>query len=214
MSLARARLGRLVRPPYGASLSVLVLAVACVGGVVVLHLRRPDLDPLRHVLSEYANGPFGVVMTAVFYAVGLACLALGWRLRTALRWRGATAATPTLLMAAGVGMFLAGAFEVGLPGAPDRIDETIHSLASIGAFVALVLAMALFAVACGHDPDWIAFRPTATALAVLAVATAALSPVADGTPWTGVDQRVLAGSVVLWLVLTARHVRTVAFGRR
>lgn len=214
MSLARARLRRLLRPPYGASLGALVLAVACVGGVVVLHLRRPDLDPLRHVLSEYANGPFGVVMTAVFYAVGVACVALGWRLRSAVRWRGVTAATPALLLAAGVGMLLAGAFEVGLPGAPDRVDETIHSLGSIGAFVALVVAMALFAAACGHDPDWIGFRPTATALAALAVATAALSPVADGTPWTGVDQRVLAGSVVLWLVLTARRVRTVAFRRQ
>ena len=214
MSLARARLRRLVRPPYGASLGALVLAIACVGGVVVLHLRRPDLDPLRHVLSEYANGPLGVVMTAVFYAVGVACIALGWRLRTALRWRGITAATPALLMAAGVGMLLAGAFEVGLPGAPDRVDETIHSLASIGAFVALVVAMALFAVACGHDPGWIGFRPTATVLAVLAVATAALSPVADGTPWTGVAQRVLAGAVVLWLVLTARRVRAIAFHRR
>lgn len=214
MSLARARLRRLLRPPYGASLGALVLAVACVGGVVVLHLRRPDLDPLRHVLSEYANGPLGVVMTAVFYAVGIACMALGWRLRTALRWRGVTAATPVLLLAAGVGMILAGAFEVGLPGAPDLVDETIHSLASIGAFVALVVAMALFAVACRYDPDWVGFRLAATALAVLAVAAAALSPVADGTPWTGVAQRVLAGAVVCWLVLTARRVRTVAFGRR
>ncbi|HEX6256005.1 MAG TPA: DUF998 domain-containing protein, partial [Euzebyales bacterium] len=143
MSLVRKRVQRLIRPPYGASLGALVLAVACVGGVVVLHLRRPDLDPLRHVLSEYANGPFGVVMTAVFYAVGVACMALGWRLRTALRWHAVTAAMPALLIAAGVGMVLAGAFEVGLPGAPDSVDETIHSLASIGAFVTLVVAMAL-----------------------------------------------------------------------
>jgi len=153
-------------------------------------------------------------MTAVFYAVGLACMALGWRLRSAVRWPGVASATPALLLAAGFGMLFAGAFEVGLPGAPDRVDETVHSLASIGAFVALVVAMALFAVACGHDPDWIGFRPTATALAVLAVAAAALSPFADGTPWTGVAQRVLAGAVVCWLVLTARRVRTVAFGRR
>ena len=210
MSLVR----RLVRPPYGASLGVLILAVACIGGVVVLHLRRPDLDPLRHVLSEYANGPLGVVMTAVFYAVGLACMALGWRLRTALRWRGVTVATPVLLLVAGVGMVAAGAFEVGLPGAPDTVDETVHSLASIGAFVAVVVAMALFAVACGHDPDWTGFRPAATVLAVLAIAAAALSPLADGTPWTGVAQRVLAGAVVLWLVLIARGVRTIAFGRQ
>jgi hypothetical protein len=103
---------------------------------------------------------------------------------------------------------------VGLPGAPESVDETIHSLASIGAFVTLVAAMALFAVACGHDPDWVGFRPAATALAGLAIIAAALSPLADGTPWTGVAQRVLAGTVVAWLLLTAGRVRAVAFGRR
>lgn len=214
MSVLRTRLHRLIRPPYGASLGALALAAACVGGVIVLHLRRPDLDPLRHVLSEYANGPFGGVMTAVFYAVGVACAALGWRLRTALRWGGATAVTPALLMLAGVGMVLAGAFEVGLPTAPETVDETIHSLASIGAFVALVVAMVLFAVACGDDEGWRPFRRTASALAALAVAAAALSPLADGTPWTGVAQRVLAGTVVVWLMVTARRVRSVAFGGR
>lgn len=46
-----------------------MLVLTCVGGVVVLHLRRPDLDPLQHVLSEYANGRFGIIMTAVFYGI-------------------------------------------------------------------------------------------------------------------------------------------------
>jgi len=123
-------------------------------------------------------------------------------------------ATPALLLVAGVGMVAAGVFEVGLPGAPDTVDETVHSLASIGAFVAVVVAMALFAVACRYDPDWTGFRPAATALAGLAIIAAALSPLADATPWTGVAQRVLAGTVVVWLLLTARRVRTVAFGRR
>jgi hypothetical protein len=201
----------MVRPPYGATLSALVLALACVGGVVVLHVTRPDLDPMQHVLSEYANGPFGIVMTAVFYGAGVACVALGWRLRTALRWGAITAATPTLLIVAGVGMVAAGIFEVGPPTAPESLAETIHSLTSIGAFVALVAAMALFAVACGRDPDWIAFRGTAAVLAGMAIVAAAASPLAEQTPWPGAVQRLLAGTVVLWLLLTARRVRTVAF---
>ncbi len=215
MSQSRALLHRLVRPPYGGSLGAIVLAVLCVAGVAVLHLSRPDLDPLRHVLSEYANGPSGPVMTAVFYAAGVACAALGWRLRTALSWRGVAEAVPWLLVVAGVGMVAAGIFEVGRPAAPESLAETLHSLASIGAFVALVAAMALFARACRGDPHWAAFGPTATVLAVVAVAAAAVSPLADGSAWTGAAQRVLAGTVVLWLVLTARRVRTIAFaGRR
>jgi hypothetical protein len=56
----------LLRPPYGTSLSAVVLAILCFGAVVVLHLVRTDLDPVGHVLSEYANGGYGVIMTAVF----------------------------------------------------------------------------------------------------------------------------------------------------
>lgn len=214
MSTTRTWVQRLVQPPYGASLGTLLLALACIGGVVALHLARPDLDPLQHVLSEYANGPFGVVMTAVFYGAGVACVALGWRLRTALQWVGVTAATPTLLVVAGVGMFIAGVFEVGLPSAPESLAETIHSLASIGAFVTLVAAMALFALACGRDPDWIGFRRVAAVLAGAALVAAAASPLAEQTPWPGAAQRLLAGTVVLWLVLTARRIRTTALGGR
>jgi hypothetical protein len=214
VSTARSWLRDLVRPPYGASLGALVLVVACVAGVVALHAARPDLDPLRHVLSEYANGPFGIVMTAVFYGVGLACVALGWRLRTALRWGGVAAATPVLLIAAGGGMIVAGMFEVGLPTAPESLAETVHSLASIGAFVALVAAMALFAWACGRDPEWASFQGAAALLAGVALVAAVASPLADRTPWPGAAQRVLAGTVVIWLLLTARRVRTIAFGRR
>ena len=177
---ARARLRRLVRPPYGASLIAMVLAVLCVGGVAALHVVRPDLDPLRHVLSEYANGPLGPVMTVVFYAAGVACVALGWRLRSALAWHGPAVAVPPLLIAAGAGMIVAGVFEVGLPDEPERVAETVHSLASIGAFLALVGAMVLFAWACGYDHRWRSFRPVATGLATLAVAAAAVSPLADG----------------------------------
>jgi hypothetical protein len=40
-----------------------------------LHVVRTDLDPVRQVMSEYANGRFGWFMTAAFYAMGLACVA-------------------------------------------------------------------------------------------------------------------------------------------
>jgi hypothetical protein len=40
---------------------------------------------------------------------------------------------------------------------------------------------------------------------------AAISPLADRTPWPGAAQRVLGGSVLLWLLLTALRVRANAF---
>lgn len=153
-------------------------------------------------------------MTAVFYAMGLACLALGWRLRSAVAWHGVTRAVPALLMLAGVALAVAGVFEVGLPGEPDTTAETIHSDASIGAFVLLIVAMSLFVVASGRDRRWRSFRPTAAGLAAVAVVAGALSPFVDGSAWTGVAQRVLAAAVLAWVLLTALRVRANAFGAR
>jgi hypothetical membrane protein len=204
----------LLRPPYGTSLTAVVLAILCFGAVGALHLLRPDLDPTRHVLSEYANGGHGLIMTAVFYGTGVACAALGWRLRSALDWFGITGAVPALLMLAGAALIVSGVFEVGLPDEPESAAEAIHSAASISAFVLMIAAMLLFALACSRDANWRTFRPLATVLAVTAAAAAALSPFADGTAWTGVAQRVLGGAVLLWLLLTARRVRVNAFRPR
>jgi hypothetical protein len=204
-------LRELVRPPYGTSLIAVVLAILCFGAVVVLHVVRTDLDPLGNVLSEYANGGYGVIMTTVFYGAGLASAALGWRLRSALDWHGVTVATPALLMLAGVAMITGGIFEVGLPDEPESMAEAIHSYASIGAFVVLIVAMLLLAWACRFDARWQTYRPVATLLAVTAAVAAALSPLADRTPWPGAAQRVLGGAVLLWLLLTALRVRANAF---
>lgn len=197
----------------GTSLAALLLVAGSVGAVVLLHVLRPDLDPVGQVMSAYANGPFGVVMTLAFYGLGLACLALGWRLRRALAGGRSARLVPVLLGVAGGGLVLAGVFEVERPLVPDTVAETIHSDASVAAFVLLVVAMVLVAVACGCDPRWHGFRPTATAIAAIAVVAAATSPLADATPFPGVAQRVLGLAVVTWLALVARRVRTNAFRR-
>ena len=74
------------RPPHkptGASLVVIIAVAAAFSGVMILHLVRADLNPLRDVMSHYANGSRGWVMSVVFYAFGVSALALGVRMRTA-----------------------------------------------------------------------------------------------------------------------------------
>lgn len=199
------------RRPTGTSLAAILLAALCVAAVAALHLLRTDLDPVGQVMSEYANGPFGVVMTLAFYALGLACLALGWRLRSALTGSAAARVLPWLLALAGAGLLLAGVFEVERPDVADSIGEAIHSLSSVAAFVLLVAAMAVLAVACRRDPSWRSFSATAVALAATGVIAAAASPAADLTPFAGVAQRLLGLVVVAWLLLVARRIRRNAF---
>lgn len=199
------------RPPEratGASLAVIVAVSACFGAIALLHILRTDLDPVREVMSGYANGRFGAYMTAAFYLFGLAAMALAVRLRRALRGDRGAAAVPILLALAGLCLLLAGVFEVERPLVPDTLEEVIHSDAALAGFALMITAMLVFAVVIRSDPRWVGFRRRAMGLAIAAAVAGAASPFADKTPWSGIAQRVLGLAVVLWLLLTALHVRS------
>lgn len=200
--------GRSPERATGASLAVILLVSACFGAMALLHILRTDLDPVRQVMSEYANGRYGAYMTAAFYLFGLAAIALAVRLRRALRGERGAAVVPVLLSLAGLGLLLAGVFEVERPLVPDTIEEVIHSDAALAGFALMIIAMLVFAVVIRRDPRWVGFRGRAMWLAIIAAVAGAASPFADKTPWSGIAQRVLGLTVVLWLLLTALHVRS------
>jgi hypothetical protein len=191
----------------GVSLAAIVLVLGCFGAMVVLHIVRTDLDPLRQVMSEYANGRLGWFMTAAFDAMGLACVALAVRLGRAIVRRRLSVALRVLLGLGGFGLILAGVFEVERPAVPDTIDEIIHSDATLTAFTLIITAMLLFAVVCRWDPRWSDFRVIAAVLASVAAVAGAFSPFAGQTTWSGLAQRLLGLTVVTWLLLCALHIR-------
>ena len=118
----------------GASLVAVVLVTICFAAMVLLHVVRTDLDPVRQVMSEYANGRYGYLMTAAFYAIGLSAVVLARRLGRAVRHRPLTVVVRVLLALGGIGLVLAGIFEVERPAVPDTIEEIIHSDATLTAF--------------------------------------------------------------------------------
>lgn len=198
--------------PTGASLIVVIAAAVTLVGITALHIVRSDIDPLHDVMSHYANGSDGPVMSIVFYAFGLSALALGFRLRSAIDRRGITRAFPTLLGLSGLLLILAGVFEVDRPRAPQTIQEVIHSNSAVAAFVLLITAMLLFSLACWSDERWWPVRRVSLGLAVLGTCAAVGTQLAEGTGWSGAVQRVLAGAVLAWILLTAIHVRRSSFG--
>jgi hypothetical protein len=197
--------------PTGASLAGLILALVSFGSVMLLHAIRGEIDPIRRVMSEYANGSHGLIMTIVFYSFGLASLAMAVRLRRAITRAGITRPFPLLLALAGVGLIASGVFEVERPLVPDTVEEVIHSNASVVAFMLLITSMFLFSLACRTDPRWSNFRWTSVALTFAGAAAAMATPFSAGTGWSGAVQRILGLSVLLWLTLTALHVRSKAF---
>ena len=112
-----------------------------------------------------------------------------------------------LLGLGGLGLILAGVFEVERPAVPDTLEEIIHSNATLAAFTLIITAMLLFAVVCRRDPTWSDFRVIAAVLAIIAAVAGAFSPFAGQTTWSGLAQRVLGLTVVTWLLLCALHIR-------
>ncbi len=116
-------------------------------------------------------------------------------------------AVRVLLGLGGLGLILAGVFEVERPAIPDTVNEIIHSDATLTAFTLIITAMLLFAIVCRRDPRWSDFRVIASVLAIIAAAAGAFSPFAGQTTWSGLAQRVLGLTVVSWLLLCALHIR-------
>jgi hypothetical protein len=199
--------------PTGASLVVLVGVAVAFSGVMILHAISTDVDPIRDVMSHYANGSNGRYMSVVFYAFGVTAIALAFRLRTAVDWRGLTHVVPSILALAGLSLIASGVFEVDRPLAPESMEETIHSNAAVGAFVLMIVSMLLFALATRDDPRWRSFRWVAASLAGLAAVAAVGTQFAGDGFGSGAVQRLLAGTVLAWFLLTALHLRTKAFAQ-
>ena len=191
----------------GASLAAIVLIAGAFAAIMLLHLLRTDLDPVREVMSAYANGSFGPVMTGAFYALGIAALLMAFRLLRATHRTMISRSVVVLLAVSGMGLIVAGVFEVELPEIPDTMEEVVHSDAALGAFVLLIAAMLLFTLVCRADPRWRGFSLPAIALAAIATVAAGLSPIADKTPLSGVAQRLLGATVFAWLLLLALRIR-------
>ena len=104
--------------------------------VVALHVLSPDLEPRSRRLSEYANGPYGYLMTLAFLTLGAGLLALAVALHDRRRRVWLPWPVPPGLAIAGIGMVVSGLFPTD-PGSANSMRETIHSQASGLASVAL-----------------------------------------------------------------------------
>jgi hypothetical protein len=195
------------QPATGLSLGAIILLASAFVAVVALHLLRTDLSPVQEVMSGYANGRTGNLMTFAFHALGLGSIALGLRLRRSTTRTWAPRMVSAAIALAGTGLILAGVFEVERPGIPDTLEESIHSYGALAGFALIVGAMVLFVHICSTDARWRQLVVPCLILAVLAVGAAAFSPVAPSTTIAGVAQRLLAIVVFGWVLLLAAWMR-------
>ncbi|MBX3620418.1 MAG: DUF998 domain-containing protein [Rhizobacter sp.] len=182
-----------------------------VSGLVAMHGLRPDYAIASHMISDYAVGRWGMVMTAAFAGASLGCLMLALGVA---RCRPASVAgwlAAGLFAVASMGLAVTAVYPTDLPGAPSTAAGEIHELSFMVNIASIVLAALLMAVLAFRDERWREHRVPAVVFALLLVLAVVvqLKTLHRGMPY-GVANRFVVIVMMTWLGLTAWRLRRVA----
>lgn len=128
----------------GARLSI-AATVAVLLLLVSLHVLSPEFDPSWRMVSEYALGHYGWVLSLMFLAWGIS----SWALAVALWSQVKTKAGKVglwFLVIAGIGEALASVFDI--------THDTGHSIAGVLGVGGFPIAALLLSVSLGHLHEW------------------------------------------------------------
>ena len=178
-----------------------------------LHVLRPDYNPARRFLSEYAVGPFGALMTLEFFVQALIALSLALGLFLEVRRSRSLMVGCLLLAVSAVTAVMLGLFPGDLSdpsgGAPRLVTHSgaIHQFAGTLSFVFRAVAFLLLPRAYREDGQWQAFAGTAhgVGMAFLLLFLAFLAAVR----WDlgGLAQRAAVAVGLVWFFLNGLQLR-------
>ena len=123
----------------------LAASVAAVLSLASLHILSPEFDPSWRVVSEYALGHYGWVLSLMFFAWALSSWALVFAIRPEVRTIGGRIGL-VFLVAAGVGEAMASVFDLRRP--------ELHGLAGALGIPSLPIAAMLISVSLSRTHRW------------------------------------------------------------
>ena len=183
-------------------------AIALIG----LHFLRPDYTPVDHMISDYAVGRFGWIMTTAFISVSLGCLCLAIGLGRDGPKTVLVAIARVLMGIASLGLLVTAAFQTDLETVMvNTTHGNIHTLSFLVNIVSLFLAALSLSVSMGADAHWKSLRtPALILVAALAIAFVAQAMTLHrGAPY-GITNRIFVVVLISWLMLIAVRLRTVS----
>ncbi len=216
-------------PPRAGRLRVLALLgifgqVLFVVVVALLPFFQPGYSSVDDAISRFLLGPYGFVLSGALFASGLGSLALAVGIRRTTGGTRGSLLGSVLIGLWGVGFALAGVVFTDTEGNPTETALALHAVAGLG-FVSALAGMLLLSGVFARDARWSSFYPLSLALAfaalvglvdalaVLAGLTSlieAVGPVAHSFEGLGILQRVFVGTVILWMLLAAIRLRSIA----
>jgi hypothetical membrane protein len=167
-------------------------------------------------ISELAIGRYGYLQTAAFFAAGLGTLALAVGVREATNGSWGTRLGSTLVGLYGVGLILAGILPTDEIDPAGRVVSptsvgTMHMVVSALAFVFVIAGMFVLSRTFKRDARWQAVWPWSLVLALATLIGVIVAEPSEGL-WVGLIQRTYIGTIIIWQVLVAFWLRSIAKG--
>jgi hypothetical protein len=205
----RIRRSRRAGRPVAVLATVAIVGTACfVALIVALHFLSPEFDPIERPTSEYAQGPFGYLMTAAFVSLSLSTWALVIGLRRDLSGPAQSRLGLVFLGVWGIGLLVAATFPIDLDGAPQTLAGTIHRINGPLTFLSLIIGTNLVSRGFKQDVRWRPIHRFASVLALIMIVEFVAGGMAVATETgAGIAQRILVITLATWFVLTAVRLR-------
>ena len=112
--------------------------------LAALHILSPEFDPSWRMVSEYANGQYGWVLSLMFVSWAVSSWALAFAIWSQVRTRAGKIGL-VFLIAAGIGEAMASVFDINHP---------LHGLAGMIGIGSLPVAAMLISVSLGRTQAW------------------------------------------------------------
>jgi hypothetical membrane protein len=169
--------------------------------LLVMHAVRPDYTVVDHMISDYAVGRSGWIMTTAFLSAAFGCLTLAMGLFRdgPTSWLGRIGAS--LLVITCAGLVVTAIFPTDLETAPSTSTGDIHTLSFQVNVVSILVSALCLAFSYGGSPSWRRRRMPALVFAgLLAAAFAAqFLTLHRGAPY-GITNRIFVAILMAWLI--------------
>jgi len=182
--------------------------------LLLMHAIRPDYTIVDHMISDYAVGRSGWIMTTAFASLSLGCLALAIGLfrdgpKSLLGRIGAA-----LLVVVFAGLIVTALFPTDLETAPSTHTGDIHTLSFQVNVVSILVSTLCLALSYGGDAVWHRRRMPALIFAgflSLALVVQFLT-LHRGAPY-GITNRLFVAVLMAWLISNSFWLASVAKAR-
>jgi hypothetical protein len=123
----------------------IIMTAATILLLASLHVLSPEFDPSWRMVSEYAFGHYGWVLSLMFLSWGISSWALALAIWSQVKTKGGKVGL-WLLVVAGVGEAMASVFDV--------THDTGHGIAGLLGVVGFPIAALLLSIGLGHSEIW------------------------------------------------------------